>query len=74
MALLDPSSPTPCLLYKAASNGIASRVVGRTLLSSFQKGVSFEAVDSARPVCVQNILKHGGVYVFIKEHNLEEVR
>ena len=76
MALLEPlssSNPTLCLRYKAASEKDSSRVVGRKILRSFKQGVSHKAVDSGRPVCVQNIRKHGGVYLFNQEHNKDKV-
>jgi len=36
--------------------------------------VSFQAVDSGRPVHVPNIQQHGGVFFFCPEHKTEEVR
>ena len=36
--------------------------------------MSFQAVNSGRPVHVPNVQKHGGVFFFCPEHKTEEVR
>lgn len=69
----DKTKDAPCLQVKAASSSIELAVVGKKLHKRFQRGVSYQAVDSNRPVHVANIQKHGGVHFFISEHKKEEV-
>ena len=78
VSLLQPSSlPTPAspsLVIKAASHSIESRVLGVELQKSFPRGVGFAAVETAMPVHVLSIRKHGRVAYFLPEHKNSQVR
>ncbi len=69
IALLEQT----CLLLKASSANIKARVVGRKMLRTSIQTLSFMALDTCKPVCVQDIRQHGGVHYLLPEHNNDNV-
>ena len=67
-----PQAP-PSLVIQAASHAIESRVLGTELQRSSSKGVGFSVVDSAMPVHVLSIHKHGRIIYFLPEHKSSQV-
>ena len=64
----------PCLTVKAASPSLEVRILGSKLKRTFTEGVGFKVVDSAMPVRVLSVQKHGKIFFYIPEHKTPQVR
>ena len=77
VSLLQVSTQPPpgpaSLVVKAASHSIEPRVLGVELQKGFSKGVGFKVVESAMPVHVLSILKHGRITYFLSDHKTSQV-
>lgn len=71
LSQLSPDSAS--LVVKAASHSIEARVLGVELKKSYHKGVGFKVVETAMPVHVLSILKHGRIMYFLPEHKTLQV-
>ena len=70
--IADESVP-PCLTIKAASPSIEARVLEAKLKPTFSEGVGYKVVETARPIRILSIQKHGKLFFFLPEHRAPQV-
>lgn len=78
ISLLEPTTQPPdaaasCLTVKAATPGIEARALKSKQYRNSICGVGFQAVDTASPVHVLSIQKHGKISYLLPEHNNSRV-
>lgn len=73
VSLLEAPVENPNLTVMAASLPIENRVLGIKFKSTYREGVGFKVVESAMPVHVLSIQKHGRVFYFLPENKTSQV-